>query len=304
MFSRKLASCSGPGPKRPLARQVSWLAAAVLAAGCGSAGPTDPSTPLSCTSSDGCVDYTGTGWTLSNALCSAPSTLSTSACPTADVTGSCTFEAGAAHESVLRSYSPLTTTSAQSVCTTKGGVFEGPACTPDCTNKACGDNGCGGSCGTCAGGTCSSSGTCSCQAPSSTTNTCDDDTNADCGRVCCSPDHPYYCAELFKCYMTEADAQAACGGACHACLLGRPVLSCNYGSFCIDYTGRQWTEANALCGSPATLSKSPCPTTSLEGGSCIFSAGAPGEYVFRFYPPSNTSASAQEFCEEHDGTSE
>ncbi|MHB8903612.1 MAG: hypothetical protein ACYC40_00720, partial [Patescibacteria group bacterium] len=34
-------------------------------------------------------------------------------------------------------------------------------CAPNCVGKTCGDNGCGGSCGTCSGGTiCSASGTC------------------------------------------------------------------------------------------------------------------------------------------------
>lgn len=30
----------------------------------------------------------------------------------------------------------------------------GPSCTPDCAGKTCGDDGCGGSCGACTGGTC------------------------------------------------------------------------------------------------------------------------------------------------------
>ena len=42
-----------------------------------------------------------------------------------------------------------------------------PTCTPVCTGKSCGDDGCGGSCGTCSGSkTCSSAGKCT--APSST----------------------------------------------------------------------------------------------------------------------------------------
>jgi hypothetical protein len=36
------------------------------------------------------------------------------------------------------------------------------SCTPSCTGKTCGDNGCGGSCGTCTGGTCSQTGVCDC----------------------------------------------------------------------------------------------------------------------------------------------
>ena len=42
-----------------------------------------------------------------------------------------------------------------------GGAPPPPACTPVCAGKACGDDGCGGSCGSC-GGTACVSGACSC----------------------------------------------------------------------------------------------------------------------------------------------
>jgi hypothetical protein len=42
-----------------------------------------------------------------------------------------------------------------------GGVCEGGGCTPSCTGKTCGDDGCGGSCGSCPSGqTCGATGTC------------------------------------------------------------------------------------------------------------------------------------------------
>jgi len=44
---------------------------------------------------------------------------------------------------------------------TSSGQCQNNGCTPNCAGKTCGDDGCGGSCGTCSGGqTCSSSGTC------------------------------------------------------------------------------------------------------------------------------------------------
>ena len=258
MFFRKLASCSGPVPNHPRVRRVWWLAVAVRGAGCGSTDPTVRSSPLSCTLSDGCVDYTGTGWTLSSAPCSPPSTPASSACPTANLTGSCTFEVGSALESVLRSYSPLlTTTAAQSVCTTKGGVFERPVCTPDCAGKTCGPDGCEGSCGTCEAGTCSSAGTCGC-APDCTGKTCGDDgcggscgtcdagmcssagtcsqppsvchaapTINDCEHgtrpracgsgICGSVGCEFVCPGVSQCFSTEAEAHESCGGSCRTC---------------------------------------------------------------------------------------
>jgi hypothetical protein len=39
---------------------------------------------------------------------------------------------------------------------------DAPSCTPNCAGRACGDNGCGGSCGTCTSGTCSAQGSCVC----------------------------------------------------------------------------------------------------------------------------------------------
>jgi hypothetical protein len=65
------------------------------------------------------------------------------------------------------------------------------ACTPNCTNRECGDNGCGGSCGSCSGGlSCNASGQCQSPAP-----TCSDgiknqgESGIDCGGPCppCQP---------------------------------------------------------------------------------------------------------------------
>ncbi len=254
MFSRKLVSCSGLGPKRPLVGRVSWLAAAVLVAGCGSPAPDpdSPHTPLSCTdtstdtsdaSSDTrtdsplganakvsrvCIDYTGAKWTLSNIDCPAPATSSTSACSSANMTGSCTREAGSDREVVVRFYSSSsspTTASAQSWCTANGGIFEeppDPPCTPNCTGKTCGSDGCDGSCGTCAGRETCSAGTCSSPPPvcraAPTTNECTDGSHPRaCGIGCGGPACDFACPGVSQCFPTEAAAHVFCGDSCHAC---------------------------------------------------------------------------------------
>jgi len=64
-------------------------------------------------------------------------------------------------------------------CTTGTCASGTCSCTPNCTGRTCGDDGCGGSCGTCTTGTCVS-GTCSCT-PNCTGRTCGDD---GCGGSC------------------------------------------------------------------------------------------------------------------------
>ncbi len=62
-------------------------------------------------------------------------------------------------------------------------------CTPDCTGRSCGDDGCGGSCGGCTGGlTCNASGTCACAGMTcggSCVDTSSDESNCGaCGTTC------------------------------------------------------------------------------------------------------------------------
>ena len=64
-------------------------------------------------------------------------------------------------------------------CTTGACVGGTCSCTPSCSGRTCGDDGCGGSCGTCPTGTCVG-GTCSCT-PSCSGRTCGDD---GCGGSC------------------------------------------------------------------------------------------------------------------------
>ena len=63
-------------------------------------------------------------------------------------------------------------------------------CAPDCTNKHCGDDGCGGSCGTCpTGETCAANGQCLC-APDCAGKECGDD---GCGGECDCRDRLFFC---------------------------------------------------------------------------------------------------------------
>ena len=79
-------------------------------------------------------------------------------------------------------------------------------CTPDCKNKTCGDNGCGGSCGTCTSGmSCNENGQCQGDA-CATATVCN--TSADCGSTACGTDHkgvgsPMFCSIPGGCKCTR-----------------------------------------------------------------------------------------------------
>jgi len=66
-------------------------------------------------------------------------------------------------------------------CTAAGACVPGGTCSPDCTGKQCGSDGCAGSCGTCGAGTsCNATGQCAC-VPQCTGRTCGPD---GCGGTC------------------------------------------------------------------------------------------------------------------------
>ena len=134
-------------------------------------------------------------------------------------------------------------------------VVDHAPCKPDCSGKACGDDGCGGSCGSCPSGhTCSASGTCTCV--------------PDCSGKACGPD--------------------ACGGTCGSCPGGKictatgqcddpPKTSCN--GYCGDYDPNDPCQCDAgcfpagdCCQDVCTFCKadfvSQCCTPSCAGKSC------------------------------------
>jgi hypothetical protein len=108
------------------------------------------------------------------------------------------------------------------------------ACTPDCTNKACGDDGCGGSCGDCPqGDSCNAQFQCETCAPDCTGKACGDDgCGGDCGQ----------CPAGETCNLT---------GQCEAvnCAIPCPVgLTCNANQLCETAAGDMECDPNIECG--------------------------------------------------------
>lgn len=111
-------------------------------------------------------------------------------------------------------------------------VDHGPddlGCTPDCKDKTCGDNGCGGSCGTCGNNEECKEGNCECTVGSEA-----------CQDVCC--DIGAICFED-KCCTPDCDGKDCgddgCGGSCGTCTGGK---SCVQGQ-CEDVTPT-WTDTS------------------------------------------------------------
>jgi hypothetical protein len=90
-----------------------------------------------------------------------------------------------------------------------GGTCSTTTCTPACTGKTCGSDGCGGTCGTCAtGSTCNSGGTCtSTCTPSCSGKTCGSD---GCGGTCGSCSAGSTCSTAGTCTSTSTCTHAIC----------------------------------------------------------------------------------------------
>jgi formylglycine-generating enzyme required for sulfatase activity len=107
------------------------------------------------------------------------------------------------------------------------GCKNGVCCTPDCRETMCGDDGCGGTCGTCSGPETCLGGTCAC-APAATWGCCEDDSalcaydgcghlesiQTHCGTGCANDACCDHCAEGHLC---EADGSCMCGALGVAC---------------------------------------------------------------------------------------
>jgi peptidoglycan/xylan/chitin deacetylase (PgdA/CDA1 family) len=111
-----------------------------------------------------------------------------------------------------------------------------PTCTPSCSGKVCGDNGCGGSCGTCAGGTaCNASGQCqSTCTPSCSGKVCGDN---GCGGSCGTCASGTACNASGQCQSTctpscsgKVCGDNGCGGSCGTCASGK---SCDSSGQCV-----------------------------------------------------------------------
>ena len=133
---------------------------------------------------------------------------------------------------------------------------QAPTCTPDCTGKQCGDDGCGGSCGTCpAGQTCTAAGQCVLEIPECAVN-------ADCplNNVCIGG----------KCF--QADGQHDTDGDCY-CGVGNATCTGSINPKCSSVLpgdcdpspsgGDVWSLCQAADGAVYIVT---APNTCLTGG--------------------------------------
>ncbi|MEC9072628.1 MAG: agmatine deiminase family protein [Myxococcota bacterium] len=124
-------------------------------------------------------------------------------------------------------------------CASDTGQCQGAVCEPNCAGQDCGDDGCGGSCGTCPANTaCSSQGLCEADAcvPNCQGKDCGND---GCGGSCGSCDVDAICNTKGQCEAGPCNANCdgkqcgpdGCGGVCGACAVGQ---SCNDKGQCLS----------------------------------------------------------------------
>jgi len=156
-------------------------------------------------------------------------------------------------------------------------------CTPKCTGLACGNDGCGGSCGTCTTGqTCTAAGACEC-VPSCGGAECGSD---GCGGSCGVCGSESVCTEG-QCVCVPSCGTAVCGdngcgGTCGTCALD---TSCSGGSCVFDPNACD--PVNDLgCTSPngcwvLANQETECasPGAGTQGSSCATTAGCAGGYA-------------------------
>jgi formylglycine-generating enzyme required for sulfatase activity len=115
------------------------------------------------------------------------------------------------------------------------GWLTSSGCTPDCSGKACGDDGCGGSCGKCAPGrACTIGSLCEECAPDCTGRACGDD---GCGGSCGECQVGMSCNAAYVCESgCTPDCEGkecgldGCGGSCGTC---EPGLKCDAAAQCV-----------------------------------------------------------------------
>ncbi|MBR58247.1 MAG: hypothetical protein CMH54_09520 [Myxococcales bacterium] len=127
-----------------------------------------------------------------------------------------------------------------------GGDNSTAECVPQCESKECGSDGCGGSCGECAGGSCTADGLCDALCtPDCEGKTCGDD---GCGDSCgecptgsvCGPDNNCISQCTPSCDGKEC-GDDGCGGDCGVCEVG---TECSASGLCLpgcepDCTGKE-----------------------------------------------------------------
>jgi hypothetical protein len=113
-------------------------------------------------------------------------------------------------------------------------TFVDTACTPNCTGRTCGDNGCNGACGTCGAGTsCGDAGQCVC-VPNCNGNTCGGD---GCGGSCGTCDPGTTCGDAGVCTCVPSCTgkkcgDDGCGGPCGTCSGAAPI--CDGTNACVS----------------------------------------------------------------------
>jgi len=151
------------------------------------------------------------------------------------------------------------------------------ACSPSCGGRACGDDGCGGSCGTCPDHhACDGSGQCACQ-PDCTGLTCGADPfcGADCGACPAGADcQAGACVCQPQC-AGRTCGDDGCGGACGVCADGQ---TCNANGQC-EAGGCELACAGRDCGLDPVcgLSCGRCPAEQLCGADGLCLGLQPGE---------------------------
>jgi len=119
------------------------------------------------------------------------------------------------------------------------------SCTPNCTNKQCGSNGCGGSCGSCSGQNVCVNGICVCQA-NCTNKECGESDG--CSGKCTACESGYTCnTNTWKCESSQCKSNCTnkqcgdngCGGSCGSCAGGEGCINnqCQEIEYDIDING-------------------------------------------------------------------
>lgn len=118
--------------------------------------------------------------------------------------------------------------------TCKSGQCIAPNCTPNCTGKKCGDDGCGGSCGTCATGSACQNGLCITCNPDCTGKKCGDD---GCGGSCGTCPTGQKCSNGVCASTCIPNCKGmtcgddGCGGSCGTCSSTQKCVNNN----CVGY---------------------------------------------------------------------
>ena len=130
-------------------------------------------------------------------------------------------------------------------------------CLPNCTGKTCGDDGCGGSCGTCSSGQTCINGSCCSNACGSVCCGSGERCLAD---GCCPTDH-FVCANTYCCSVGDLCTESGCCPPSRQCHGG----CCPPGKTCCD-----GTSTSSCCNSGTCCNGICCdPPTTCFNGNCI-----------------------------------